>query len=204
MSGNRGPNRSSFGPTSGLLPIRLMWSSISISVPGLKSRLMPPAALVSIRVFTPTRRHRPHGKRDRAEVVPFVEMRPPRQRRHPPPPARPDHQAPGVPDHRRRRPVRDLAVGERHRIGQVVGKVTQPGSEHHRHIRHGSPGAEPGRGLVDEVERGHMRLVGSRCRVQGSGFEVQGSRFKVRGSRFSVQHRVRVQHQPPHPPASRT
>ncbi len=55
MSGNRTPKRSSLGPTSGLLPIRLMWSSITISVPGTNDVLMPPAALVSTSVFTPRR-----------------------------------------------------------------------------------------------------------------------------------------------------
>ena len=54
MSGNRGPNRSSFGPMSGLVPIRLMWSSITISAPCENDVLMPPAALVSSSVFTPS------------------------------------------------------------------------------------------------------------------------------------------------------
>ncbi len=54
MSGKRGPKRSSFGPTSGLVPIRLMWSSITISAPCENDVLMPPAALVRISVFTPS------------------------------------------------------------------------------------------------------------------------------------------------------
>ena len=55
MSGNLTPNRSSFGPTSGLVPIMLIWSSITISVPGVNVVLMPPAALVSTSVRTPRR-----------------------------------------------------------------------------------------------------------------------------------------------------
>ncbi len=55
MSGKRAPKRSSFGPTSGLAPIRLMWSLISISAPWAKLVLMPPAALVRISTLTPSR-----------------------------------------------------------------------------------------------------------------------------------------------------
>src|SRR5258707_14103320 len=33
----------------------------------------------------------------------------------------------------------------------------------------------------------HMKIQGSRFRVQGSGFKVQGSRFRVQGSGFKVQ-----------------
>ena len=34
MSGKRGPSASSFGPISGLSPIRLMWSVVTTIVPG--------------------------------------------------------------------------------------------------------------------------------------------------------------------------
>ena len=47
MSGNRGPRESSFGPTSGFDPCRLMWSEISTRPPRSSVRLMPPAALVN-------------------------------------------------------------------------------------------------------------------------------------------------------------
>ena len=60
MSGNRTPKRSSFGPTSGLLPMKLMWSSITIKVPGDNDVLMPPAALVSTSIFTPRRAQHAH------------------------------------------------------------------------------------------------------------------------------------------------
>ena len=42
----RGPSESAFGPISGLRPVRLMWSRITISVPGPKLGSRPPAALV--------------------------------------------------------------------------------------------------------------------------------------------------------------
>ena len=54
MSGKRGPKRSSFGPTSGLVPTRLMWSSMTMRAPCENDVLMPPAALVSNSVFTPS------------------------------------------------------------------------------------------------------------------------------------------------------
>ena len=54
MSGNRAPNRSSLAPTSGFCPVRLIWSSITISAPWANPVFTPPAALVRIRVLTPS------------------------------------------------------------------------------------------------------------------------------------------------------
>ena len=41
-------------PINGLRHIRLMWSAISINVPPGKVRRTPPAALVTIRIWTPS------------------------------------------------------------------------------------------------------------------------------------------------------
>ena len=54
MSGKRGPSESSFGPTSGFEPCRLMWSEISTSPPRSSVRSMPPAALVKTMDRTPS------------------------------------------------------------------------------------------------------------------------------------------------------
>lgn len=43
------------GPMRGFMPERLMWSEMSIRHPAAKSRFTPPAALVRIRVLTPSR-----------------------------------------------------------------------------------------------------------------------------------------------------
>ena len=51
MSGKRGPSRSSFSPRRGLSGNMLMWSVMTIRVPG--SWPMPPAALVMMKVLTP-------------------------------------------------------------------------------------------------------------------------------------------------------
>ena len=56
MSGKRGPSVSSFGPTSGLSPSRLMWSAMSIRSPGLHSGCMPPQAFETTRIPAPSRR----------------------------------------------------------------------------------------------------------------------------------------------------
>ena len=50
----RGPMASSLAPRSGLAPIKLMWSVISIKSPTEKSRLTPPAALVKSRARQPS------------------------------------------------------------------------------------------------------------------------------------------------------
>src|SRR5713226_7120636 len=55
MSGNRGPNRSSFGPESGFTPCSLMWSSSTTRHPWADSRLIPPAAFVRITARIPIR-----------------------------------------------------------------------------------------------------------------------------------------------------
>ena len=96
MSGNRGPNRSSFGPTSGLVPTRLMWSSMTIRAPWANDVLMPPAAFVSISVFTPSAAHARVANDDARHGVPLVEVRAARQHRHRLPPHRADHQLAGV------------------------------------------------------------------------------------------------------------
>ena len=49
------PKRGSFGPMAALVPVRLMWSAIAMSEPGLYAGSMPPAALVTMRVLHPSR-----------------------------------------------------------------------------------------------------------------------------------------------------
>src|SRR5207247_2456250 len=56
MSGNRGPAASSFGPTSGLSPRKLMWSASSTRSPASHSGCMPPQALLTINVPAPSAR----------------------------------------------------------------------------------------------------------------------------------------------------
>ena len=53
MSGNRGPSRSSLGPISGLSPIRLMWSVMTVMSPGAIRGFMPPTALLISRALQP-------------------------------------------------------------------------------------------------------------------------------------------------------
>ena len=53
MSGNRSPSRSSFGPISGLSPIRLMWSSMTMMSPLAYCGFIPPQALLTISVSHP-------------------------------------------------------------------------------------------------------------------------------------------------------
>ena len=116
MSGKRRPKRSSFGPMSGLVPSRLMWSSITISAPWPNFVLMPPAAFVRISALTPSRPSTRVGKRHGAEVVALVEVRAARQRQHAPARATcPATSLPGVADDARRRPVRNRLVRQRRR-----------------------------------------------------------------------------------------
>ena len=136
MSGKRGPNRSSFGPTSGLPPIRLMWSSMTISAPCPNSVLMPPAALVRIRRLTPSRAHHAHGEHDGRRSGALRRS------------ARgPTSAATRLPARLRRRrggrrgpTTRDcgqcgsVSYGTDHGVGQAVGEVAQARAEHDGHV----------------------------------------------------------------------
>ena len=53
ISGKRRPSRSSFLPTRGLSPIKLMWSSMSIMSPLSHCGFMPPDALLTISTSHP-------------------------------------------------------------------------------------------------------------------------------------------------------
>ena len=53
MSGKRGPRRSSFRPISGLVGEQVDVIGDQHQVAGVKSRLMPPAELLTISVRTP-------------------------------------------------------------------------------------------------------------------------------------------------------
>ena len=55
MSGNRAPSASALGPMSGFWPVRLMWSVMTMSVPGPKDGSSPPAALVRTTTVAPRR-----------------------------------------------------------------------------------------------------------------------------------------------------
>ena len=76
MSGNRGPSRSSFGPTSGLSPSRLMWSLSSTRSPGAQSGFIPPQAFDTTSVRAPERVQHAHRKGHLLEVVPLVAVEP--------------------------------------------------------------------------------------------------------------------------------
>ena len=79
--------------------MRLMWSSITISVPATKPVFTPPAALVSISVLTPRSPEHADRKGDGAEIVALVDVRPSRQRRDRPSPHAAHHQPAFVADH---------------------------------------------------------------------------------------------------------
>ena len=54
MSRKRGPSRSSLGPDSTDAPVRFSWSEMATISPGTSAGSMPPAALVTISVPTPS------------------------------------------------------------------------------------------------------------------------------------------------------
>ena len=75
MSGKRGPNRSSWGPMSGLSPSRLMWSERRTRSPGPQSGCMPPQAFETIERLGAQRAHDAHREGDLLQRVAFVAMK---------------------------------------------------------------------------------------------------------------------------------
>ena len=76
-----------------------------------------------------------HGKGDRLQVVPFVEMRAARQRRDVLPLAAADHERARVPDDVRRGPVRNVPVGAGHGLRDAIAKCPEARPQDDRHIR---------------------------------------------------------------------
>ena len=69
-SGKRGPSASAFRPMSGLRPVRLMWSRMTMSVPGPNDGSRPPAALVRTTIRAPSRRNSRTGWMTRPGSLP--------------------------------------------------------------------------------------------------------------------------------------
>ncbi len=69
-SGNRGPTASAFGPRSGVRPVMLMWSAMTMSVPAPNDGSRPPAALVRTIVGAPSRPMRRTGWTTRPGSLP--------------------------------------------------------------------------------------------------------------------------------------
>ena len=113
MSGKRRPIASSFGPVSGLAPVKFRWSSISMTSPGRNSGSSAPAALVTTSRSAPEPPQQPHGQRDVRRRPALVEMQPPLHQRHPPAVQPADHQPPGMARRGGDRKAGDLRVGDR-------------------------------------------------------------------------------------------
>ena len=82
MSGKRGPRRSSLMPTSGLLPIRLMWSSMSMMSPLAYMRVHAAAGVGDDQQLGPQRLHHAHRQRDLLHAVAFVGVKAALHRHH--------------------------------------------------------------------------------------------------------------------------
>ena len=76
------PSRSSFGPTSGLSPSRLMWSAMSIRSPGAHSGCIPPHAFDTTSVSRAERAQHAHRKGHLLERVALVAVKAPLHRDH--------------------------------------------------------------------------------------------------------------------------
>ena len=92
-------------------------------------------------------------ERDGAQVVALVEVHASRQRQHGMPANGSADQPAGVPDHVRSRPVRNLGVVDRKRLGHLVGKRPEPRAKHEPDLASTKPSsAEELRRLDDPIE----------------------------------------------------
>ena len=157
MSGNLAPKRSSFGPTSGLRA-----HQVDVIVDQHQRALREAGVDAAGRIRQDHPRHaeaaeHSHREGDRGQRMAFVEVHPAGQRHHLAAARQAADQPARMPHDVRRRPVRDVAVGDFERLVQSLGKIAQPGAEHHRHVGAAeAPAAQELRGLHCVVERRHM------------------------------------------------
>ena len=162
--GTAARSSSAFGPRSGVRPVRLRWSAMTISVPGPKRRV---DAAGRVRQDDepgpePARTAGRAGRRGRGRCPRRCGTGPGAWHGRAVEPA--EQQPPDVPGRGRGRPARQ--VGERDRDGvlEVVGQPAEPRAEHDPDRRHDvRPGADGG---LERVEPGG--LLGGRDRAAGS------------------------------------
>ena len=111
------------------MPCRLTWSEIATICPGRKSAAIPPAAFVDDERADPERSQHAHAEDDAIGADSFVQVRPALHHDDRSTLERPEHEHARVPDGRRHRPARDLRVGDRDRVRQLVGEPTEPAPE---------------------------------------------------------------------------
>ena len=128
-SGKRGPSSSAFGPMSGLRPVRLMWSRMTISVPGPKLGSRPPAAFVRTTIRAPSRLEQQHRLDDQPGVVALVQVEAALEHDHGAAAETPEEQPPGVARRRRGRPAGQLGERDRDRVLELVGEAAEAGAE---------------------------------------------------------------------------
>ena len=163
---------------SGLWPVRLMWSDITMSVPGPNDGSSPPAALVSTTILAPSGMEQQHRLDDEARVVALVEVEAALEHHDGRPGERAQQQAPGMPRGGRGRPAGQVRERDRDRVLQVVGQAAQPGAQDDPDRR------DQRRSLPDRGDRAASRAgwsSGWMGSVGSTGSDMRASRIASRG-----------------------
>ena len=164
MSGKRTPSSSALGPINGVRPVRLMWSRMTISVPGPNDGSRPPAALVRTTIAGAERVESSTGWTTRPGSLPSYRWNRPWSITTVRPPSRAEQQPPDMARRGRRRPARQVVERDGDGVVEVVGQAAQPRAEHDPDLR------DQSRVSTDRVdERGEPRgLIDRRDRRAGS------------------------------------
>ena len=130
MSGKRGPKLSSFTPTRGFAPCRLMWSRSTTSAPCWKLGIDASGGIGEDGCANTHAPKHTHGECHLACRVAFVEVDAALHCGHRQLAGAADHQPPRVSDCGRARKSWNTGVGDDRCVGQCVGEATQTRSEH--------------------------------------------------------------------------
>ena len=163
---------------SGLRPVRLMWSRMTISVPGPKLGSSPPAALVRTTIRAPEPLEQQHGLDDQPGVVALVQVEAALEHDHDAAAETPEEEASGVARRRRGRPAGELRERDGDRVLDPVGEVAQARAQDDPDLGHEVRPAPDGRGqrgqerrLLDRRDRAAMGRPdgsGQGCRSRGT------------------------------------
>ena len=172
------------GPINGLRPVRLMWSVITMSVPGPNDGSRPPAALVSTTIRAPRAWNNRTGWMTSPGSLPSYRWKRPWSMTTGRPPSRPSSSRPTWPGRGRRRPAGQLREGDGHGVLEVVRKTAEPGAQddpdlgHERRAARARPPASAA--IRAGCSAGGIGRVGSTVTVGSDGHGHGASRVRSR------------------------
>ena len=180
------------GPMSGFRPVRLMWSAMTMSVPGPNDGSRPPAAFVRTTILRARARWNSRtGWMTRPGSLPSYRWKRPWSMTTGRPPSVPEQQPPDVPRRGRGRPAGQLRERDRDGVLEVVGEAAEPRARARSRPRarvasaRGRPPTSASRRAGCSVGRDRARRVdGGSGRVGHAGLQDRVQGVDGRGPRL--------------------